>query len=157
MARPKKYKVTLTEEERAMLEGMLRKGTASARVLRRARTLLLAAEGYLRKEIAHVLGVSEPTVIKTCRRFVEEGLEGALYDRPRPGAQPKLDAKGEATLIALACSDPPEGREHWTMQLLADKLVALGVVESISDETVRRVLKKTGLSPGRKSTGVWES
>ena len=142
MARPKKYKVTLTEEERAMLEGMLRKGTASARVLRRARTLLLAAEGYLRKEIAHVLGVSELTVIKTCRRFVEEGLEGALYDRPRPGAQPKLDAKGEATLIALACSDPPEGREHWTMQLLADKLVELGVVESISDETVRRVLKK---------------
>ncbi len=144
MARPQKYKVTLTAEERAFLEGLLRKGRASARVLRRARTLLLAAEGYQRKAIARVLGVSEPTVIKTCRRFVEEGLEGALYDRPRPGAQPKLDEKGEATLIALACSDPPEGREHWTMQLLADKLVELGVVERISDETVRRVLKKTG-------------
>ena len=144
MARPKKYKVTLTAEERAFLESMVRKGTASARVLRRARTLLLAAEGYPHKEIARVLQVSQPTVVKTCRRFVEEGVEGALYERPRPGKQPKLDAKGEATLIALACSDPPEGREHWTMQLLADKLVELGVVERISDETVRRVLKKTG-------------
>ena len=154
MARPKKYQVTLTAEERAFLESLLRKGTARARVLRRARTLLLAAEGYPHKEIAHVLRVSQPTVIQTCRRFVEEGLERALYDRPRPGKQPKLDAAGEATLIALACSDPPEGRERWTMQLLADKLVELGVVDSISDETVRRVLKKTGLSPGRRSTGV---
>jgi len=128
---------------------MLRKDTASARVLCRARTLLLAAKGYPHKEIAQVLGVSEPTVIKTCRRFLEEGVAGALYDRPRPGAQPKLDTKGEATLIVLACSEPPEGRAHWTMQLLADKLVALGVVESISDETVRRTLRNR-LKPWQK-------
>ncbi|RKY62069.1 MAG: hypothetical protein DRP95_02040 [Candidatus Latescibacterota bacterium] len=88
------------------------------------------------------------------KRFAEEGLEAALNERPHPGAKPKLDGKQEAFLVALACSDPPEGREHWTMQLLADRLVELGVVESISDETVRRVLKKTTSSPGRKDSGV---
>jgi len=157
MARPKKYVVTLTEEQRTFLQSLLRKGMASARVLTRARILLLAAEGRSNGFIAEALQVSPATVINISKRFVREGLERALYDRPRPGGTPKLDAKGEATLIALACSDPPEGREHWTMQLLADKLVELGVVESISDETVRRVLKKTDLSPGRRSTGVWGS
>ncbi|MDQ7031054.1 MAG: helix-turn-helix domain-containing protein [Ardenticatenia bacterium] len=142
MAWPKKDVVTLTEEQRTFLQSLLRKGRASARVLTRARILLLAAEGRRNGFIAEALQVSPATVINMSKRFVQEGLERALYDRPRPGGQPKLDAKGEATLIALACSDPPEGREHWTMQLLADKLVELGVVESISDETVRRVLKK---------------
>ena len=104
-----------------------------------------------------MLPVCRATLYNWRKRLAEEGLEAALHDRPRPGARPKLDAKGEATLIALACSDPPEGRECWTMQLLADRLVELGVVEAISDETVRRTLKKTRLSPGRRSSGVSRS
>ncbi len=82
-------------------------------------------------------------MVRICKRFVEEGLEAALRDRPRPGAQRQLDGKQEALLIALACSVPPDGRTRWTMQLLANKLVELRVVEAISDETVRRTLKKT--------------
>jgi hypothetical protein len=93
-------------------------------------------------------------VRKLRKRFSEQGLEAALRERPRPGAVPKLRGKPEAFLIALTCSDPPQGREHWTMQLLADRLVELEWVDSISDETVRRVLKKTHSSRGRSSTGA---
>lgn len=146
MPRPKKYVVELREEQRSYLRDLVRKGTEKARKLTRARILLLSSEGKTDSFIADALGVSTQTVRNIRKRFAEEGLEAALNDRPRPGAQPKLDAKGEAFLIALACSDPPQGRECWTMQLLADKLVELGIVESISDETVRRVLKKTQYS-----------
>lgn len=139
---PKKYVVTLTEDQESYLLDLLKKGKAKARKLTRARILLLSAEGKTDQTIADVLKVNPQTVRNIRKRFAEEGLEAALEERPRPGAQPKLDAKQEAFLIALACSDPPEGREHWTMQLLADRLVELGIVESISDETVRRVLKK---------------
>ncbi len=111
-------------------------------MLTRARILLLSAEGKSDDFIADALKVVPQTVRNIRKRFAQEGLEAALSERPRPGVQRKLDGKQEAFLIALACSDPPPGREHWTMQLLADKLVELGVVESISDETVRRVLKK---------------
>lgn len=154
MPRPKKYVVKLTEEQRSYLQGLLKKGEAKARMLTRARILLLSAEGKTDRLIADVLGVNPQTVRNIRKRFAEEGLEAALRERPRPGAQPKLDAEGEAVLIAPACSDPPEGRACWTMQLLADRLVELGVVESISDETVRRVLKKTSSSLGRRSSGV---
>lgn len=154
MPRPKKYVVELTQEQRAYLLDLIGKGEAKARMLTRARILLLSAEGKTDKFVADVLKVNPQTVRNIRKRFAEEGLEAALRERPRPGAQPKLDAKQEAFLIALACSDPPEGREHWTMQLLADRLVELGVVDSISDETVRRVLKKTNSSPGRRSSGV---
>ncbi len=154
MPNPKKYVVTLTKEQRSYLLDLLKKGEAKARMLTRARILLLSAEGNTDAFIAKVLSVNPQTVRNIRKRFAEEGLEAALKERPRPGAQPKLDGKGEAFLVALACSEPPEGREHWTMQLLADKLVELGVVESISDETVRRVLKKTTLSPGRRNSGV---
>ena len=142
MARPKKYPVQLTEEQRSSLHELLTKGEAKARMLTRARILLLSAEGKTDDFIADALKVAHQTIRNIRRRFAEEGLEAALTERPRPGGRPKLDGKQEAFLMALACSDPPEGREHWTMQLLADKLVALGVVDSISDETVRRVLKK---------------
>lgn len=154
MPNPKKYVVELTKEQRSYLLDLLKKGEAKARMLTRARVLLLSAEGNTDVFIAKVLRVNPQTVRNIRKRFAEEGLEAALKERPRPGAQPKLDGKGEAFLVALACSEPPEGREHWTMQLLADKLVELGVVESISDETVRRVLKKTALSPGRRDSGV---
>jgi transposase len=97
------------------------------------------------------------TVERVRKRFVEEGLEAALNERPRPGGQRKLDGKQEAFLIALACSTPPEGRRSWTMQLLADKLVELRVIDAISDETVRRTLKKTSLNRGRKSPGIFRA
>lgn len=154
MGRPKRWVVRLSEEERARLLDLVRKGKAKARMINRAHAFLLSDEGNTDEEIAEALQVHPQTVRNRRKHFAQEGLEAALDERPRPGAEPKLDAKGEATLIALACSEAPEGREHWTMQLLADWLVELKVVESLSDETVRRTLKKTGSSRGRSSTGA---
>lgn len=114
----------------------------------RARILLLASEGERDPFIVRALHTSPATVERTRWRFVQKGLERALYERHRSGIQSKLDTKAESFLVALACSEAPQGREHWTMQLLADRLVELGFVESLSDETVRRTLKKTASSPG---------
>jgi len=148
------YVVDLREEERAFLLDLLKGGKHSARKLARARILLLADEGKTDRAIAEVLHIGTATAQRIRKRFVEGGLEEALNERPRPGGKRKLDGKQEAFLIALACSDPPEGRKVWTMQLLADRLVELGVVEEISDETVRRRLKKTTSSPGSGSNGA---
>ncbi|HEX8968758.1 MAG TPA: IS630 family transposase [Chloroflexota bacterium] len=142
-----KWIVNLTDEQDRELQSLVRKGRASARRITRARVLLLAAEDRPDDEVAAVLHTSRSTVERIRRRFVEHGLEAALSERPRPGAAPKLDERGQATLIALACSNPPDGRASWTMQLLADELVVRRVVPSISDEAVRRTLKKTGLKP----------
>ena len=111
-------------------------------MIRRAHTLLLADEGRDNREIASILRACENTTRRTVKRYVSEGLTEALGERPRPGQKRKLDARGEAQLIALACSEAPEGRQRWTLKLLADGLVALGVVESIAYQTVRRVLRK---------------
>lgn len=140
---PKKYVVTLSERERTELGTLIRKGTASARLLTRARVLLRSDAGATDDQIATALQVGTTTVERLRRRFVEQGLDATLHERPRPGGTPKLDGKQEALLVALACSEPPQGRTTWTMQLLADHLVAIGTVDTISDETVRRVLKKT--------------
>ena len=149
----KRYRVTLTEQERAQLRTVTRKGKASARTVRRAQTLLLADEGQTDEAIAAALHSGLSTVARTRQRFVEEGLEAALVDRPRPGAAPKLTPPQQAFTIALACTTPPEGRLRWTMQLLADRLVELEVIPAISDEAVRRLLKKTRSSPGSRSSG----
>ena len=153
--RPQTYRVELNEEDRVRLLLLIGQGTAPARVIRRAHTLLQASEGAFDHQIASALHVHRTSVQRTRRRFVEEGLEAALQERARPGAEPKLDGKAEAFLVALACTEAPEGREHWTMQLLSERLVALGLVEAISDETVRRVLKKTRRSPGSASSGAF--
>ena len=148
---PKKiYIVDLMKEERTSLLDLVKSGEHSARRLNRARILLLADEGKIDKEIAQVLHTSAPTVQRTRRRFVEGNLEGALNERPRLGSRllKKLDEKGEAILETLARSKPPEGRKRWTLQLLADRLVILHVVDSISRETVRLELKKRDLSLG---------
>ncbi len=137
------YVVTLTEEERTQLLALTKKGRVAARRLTRAHILLQADAGATQDTIAAALHIGRATVVRICKRSVEEGLEAALQDRPRPGAQRRLEGKQEAFLIALPCSPPPEGRTCWTMQLLANKLVELRVVEGISDETVRRTLKKT--------------
>jgi transposase len=139
----KKYVVDLSETERSELRDLIKKGTAKARKLTRAHILLRADEDATDAAIAQALHVSIRTVERTRMKFVEGNLAAALSERPRPGAKRKLDAKGEAHLVALACSTPPEGQAVWTMWLLADELVSLGLVESISDETVRRTLKKT--------------
>ena len=144
---PKKiYIVDLTKEERTQLLEFIKSGKHSARKLNRARILLLADEGKADGEIAEALHTGTATVQRTRQRFVEGNLEGALNERPRPGGQKKLDEKGEAILETLAHSQPPEGRKRWTLQLVADRLVELKVVDSISYETVRQELKKSGLS-----------
>jgi len=148
---PKKiYIVDLMKEERTSLLDLVKSGEHSARKLNRARILLLADEGKTDEEIAQVLHTSVPTVQRTRRRFVEGNLEGALNERPRLGSRllKKLDEKGEAILETLARSKPPEGRKRWTLQLLADRLVILNVVDSICRETVRVELKKRDLSLG---------
>ena len=139
---PKRYLVDLTTAERTELSTLVRRGVTSARRLTRARILLLADEGRPDEAIAAALHVHRATIERTRQRFVAGGVERALRDRPRPGGRPKLDRRQEAFLIALACSAPPNGRARWTMQLLADRLVALAIVDAISDETVRRTLKK---------------
>ncbi len=144
----KKYVVSLADSARTERRALIRKGHCSARVLARARVLLLADEGSTDEQIAAAVHVGTTTIERLRRRYVEQGLAATLHDRPRPGAQRKLDGKQEALLVALSCSEPPEDRPHWTMQLLADRLVAIGAVDTISDETVRRVLKKTRSSPG---------
>jgi transposase len=150
-----KYKVTLTAEERQELQALIAAGRASAQKLAHARVLLKAdaAEGgpaWPDERIAEAVDVSAATVGRVRRRFVEEGLEAALVRKKqdRPSRERKLDGRAEARLIALACSAPPDGRAAWTLQLLADRLVELQVVDSVCDETVRRVLKKTRSSRG---------
>jgi transposase len=151
----KKYTVTLTAEARQQLSDLIAAGKAAARKLAHARILLKAdaapgGPAGLDQRIAEAVEVSVATVERVRQRFVEQGLDAALSRRPRerPGREPKLDGRGEARLIALACSAPPLGRNEWTMQLLADRLVELTVVDTISDETVRRALKKTRSSRG---------
>jgi transposase len=138
----KVYVVDLTEQEQTELLELVGKGKLRARKMNRAHILLLANEGRTDKDIAEALHTSPSTVERTRRRFVEGGLERALNESPRPGGKRKLTGKQEAYLVALACSDPPEGKKRWTMQLLADRFVEMGVVEGISDETVRRTLKR---------------
>jgi transposase len=143
----KKYVVTLSDTERDALAHLLRSGQHATRTGTRARILLKAAEGWGDEAIARAFDVGRATVERTRQRFVAEGV-GVLRERPRPGKQPKLDAKAEAHLLAAACSTAPEGRRHWTLQLLADRVVALGLAESYSYESVRRVLKKARSSRG---------
>ncbi len=151
----KKYKVTLTAEERQSLLDRIAAGKAAARTLAHARILLKAdaADGgpaWTDDRIAEACEVDVRTVERVRQRFVERGFDAALdrKTQDRPSRERKLDGAGEARLVALACSTPPAGRAAWTLQLLADKLVELRVVDSIADETVRQALKKTNSSRG---------
>ena len=141
----KKYVVTLTGDERRRLEQLLAKGKGAARTLRHAQALLKAdqAVGWKDADVADAFGLSVRTVERLRRRFVEEGLEAALKPKAVPRPPRKVDGEVEAHLVALACSDPPAGRRRWTLRLLADKLVELESVGSISHEGVRQALKKT--------------
>ena len=150
----KRYRVTLTEEERQDLQRLVSVGKGAARKLTRARVLLLADQapgGPARSdlEVVEALQCGRATVERVRQQFVEQGLEAALAPKPSQRVyERKIDGRSEAHLIALACGAAPDGRARWTLRLLGDRLVALGVVESVSHETVRRVLKKTNSSPG---------
>lgn len=151
---PKKYRIRLQREEREMLEGILRRGKVAALKQCHARILLLADEavgqtGSTDEVIAAAVGVAVRSVERIRQTFVEEGLEKAMQRKVADRTyQRRLDGAGEARLIAVACGDAPEGRARWSLRLLADKLVELEVVESISRESVRRTLKKTRSNPG---------
>ena len=155
----KKYIVTLTAEERTELEKFTKTGGGAADRITRARILLKADSNqaggsWFDEDIAAALDVSTTTVERTRRRFVELGLHASLKRRPGGGRKERcLNGEPEAHLVALVCSDAPKGRARWTMRLLADQMVQLGYVESVSHETVRQTLKKTNFSPGNKTVG----
>jgi transposase len=138
----------LTQEERKALKKLMSTGTGQARVLTRARIVLLAADGKSNQEIADALGVSWRTVIRIRHRFKQERLD-AIKEHSRPGRPPRITGDIEAKLVMLACSQPPEGRARWTLQLLADKMVELQYIDTISDVGVMKRLKKTGCVLGR--------
>jgi transposase len=139
----KKYIVKLTPKERKRLLAIVGKGKNKASVIQRAHILLKSAEGKTDEAIAELLYISDDTVARTRQRFFEDGLDTALNDQAHPGSDSKLDDGQAAYLVALACSDPPEGRQRWTLELLTKQLVDDAIVEKISTETVRLVLKKT--------------
>ena len=137
-----RFPVRLTPEERDQLEHLVRAGRSSARVTARARIRLKTGEGWSAPKVAHALDVAESSVFRIKRRFAEDGLDGVLKDRPQANRYRKLDDRAEAYLISLACTPAPEGHDHWTLRALAGKAVELGLVESLSHETVRLHLKK---------------
>ena len=149
-----KFLVMLSAAERADLTRLLRSGRHAARTLTHARVLLQTDAGpngpaWTDTQLRNALGVSERTAARIRRAFVDDGLDAALHRRPRRVPKPrKLDGRAEAHLIALQCSPPPEGRDHWTLALLTEHFVALGVSPPVSDETVRRTLKQTASNPG---------
>ena len=145
-----RYRVTLSSEERAELAAMVRGGKAAVRRIKRAQILLATDAGSTDEKVASNVGVGTSTVYRIKQRFVEEGLERALAEAPRPKPPRKLTAQDEAMLVAVACSKPPRGRANWTLQLLADEMVRLTVHERISDETVRRRLAEMDLKPWQK-------
>jgi transposase len=151
--------IVLTPEQRTHLQGLIHAGAAPARMQTRARILLLldTSQGPAQTGavIAAALLCHRNTVGNVGRRYARQGLEAALQERSRPGAKPKLTGDIEAKLITLACSDPPEGAARWTLRLLADRLVELGHIESISHVSVGERLKKTRSNPGGSRAGAW--
>jgi putative transposase len=136
--------VELSTDELRSLKTILRRGTSAARVQTRARVLDLLHRGQHPTSIAATLSLSLPTVFNIKRRYLEEGLDSALQDKPRSGKPPRIDSQARAKITALACSTAPEGHARWTLRLLADRAVRLGFVDSISHNRVKEILKKTG-------------
>lgn len=151
-------KLHLSPQQRLQLEKLVRSGKAQARALTKARILLLTdystGQHMIDEDIAATLHVSMPTIGRVRRRCLDGGVETAVNDRPRSGKPPKITGDIEAQLVVLACSDPPEGHTQWTLRLLADRLVALELVDTISHVAVAKRLKKMHLSLGKSSLGV---
>lgn len=144
-----KHEVHLKEEERRKLIGMVSKGRNKAVVIQRAHILLKVDEGKTDAEISQLLYVSEQTIRRVRLRFETEAMQAALEDKPHPSTGSELDAKQEARVIALACSEPPAGRARWTLELLTQEVLKDGIVSHISPETVRLLLKKTNSNLGK--------
>ncbi len=140
--RTKKYIVNLTDEQKEKLNNIIDKGIHSSREIKRSKILLLAGQDKEDNEVSQIVGYTAQQVQNIRKRFFCEGLDSALKEKPRPGAPCKLDRRAEELASAIACSNPPEGRSCWTMQMIADKLVELKYVSDITDETVRFRLKK---------------
>ena len=151
-----KYRVSLAGDERGVLESLVSKGKAAARRIAHARILLLADNGQDDEDIAEALGISSRTVCRVRKRLVTEGFLAAVDHKPQPPRPDKVKIKGngEQELVRVACSDPPQGCCHWTLQLLADERVALGLLKEVSTETVRQALKKTTSSRGSSRLGA---
>lgn len=149
--REKQYTIRLKAKERRQLEEIIKKGTEKVRKITRCRVLLLSEQDKTQGEIADALCISTQTVRNVCLRYLDEGFEAALSEKPRPGKPNIFDGKQKAKITALACSTPPEGRSQWSLRLLADKAVELKLVDSISHTDIGRILKKT--KSGRTSSG----
>ena len=148
------YHIQLSKEERSQLQRYVRKGKKSARSITRAHVLLLADNQMVDEDIAETLGISLATVYRIRKSYHQEGLAKTLKDKPRSGAPSKVDGRLEAQLTMLACSDPPEGHARWTQRLLADKLVSLDLIDTISHVTIGKLLKKTNSNLGSLSDGA---
>jgi hypothetical protein len=157
----KQIPLYLTPEQRAELEQVVKSGNAAARVQTRARILLLSdrSQGNFRKdaEIAQVLLCTQGTVLTIRHRFLKDGMQTALFEKPRPGATPKITGDIEAQITVLACSDPPEGHARWTVRLLRERVIELKLVDSISVPTIWERLKKIQSSPGKFKPGASEN
>ena len=149
-----KYIVHLSKEEEDQIRGLLKKGKRLSRDYLRLQIVLLSHEGEQREEIAKRLKCSYSHICNVIRKYTLEGLRSATADKKRKGRPAKLQGKQRAHLIALACSNPPKGRRCWTMQLLAQRSIELNLIDFISDETVRRILKKMRSSRGKRRAGV---
>lgn len=148
--------ITLSSSEKEYLQSIVNKGRHSARKIKRARILLLLSEGIGTREIAIKVDVVISTVYEIWNRYLEEGrnAEQAIEEKPRSGQPPKLTPDVKAQITIIACSDPPEGRDHWTLQMICERVVELGYVEKISTEPVRKYLKKNSLNPGKPNNGL---
>jgi transposase len=138
--------VRLKVKEEDLLKTIVRKGSEKARKITRCRLLLMANDGKSDTQIIEMLGIARNTVRTARYRYSEEGLEAAINEQPRSGAPERIDGKQKAKITAIACSAPPEGRNRWTLRLIADKVVELDIADSISHQTVKRILKKTNLN-----------
>ncbi len=154
MNKPHKQTIQFSQEETAQLKDIIHTGTHNARVTTRARILLKSAQGLSNQEIACQLDTSESTVKRVRARYREGRLLRALYDAPRPGQPPKLDDKREAHLVAIACSDPPKGRDHWTLELLQKQMMKDKKVKTISTVAIWNHLHKRGIKPWREKNVV---
>lgn len=156
MARKAK-EVTLTESEKVELVSITKTGTHKSRKIIRARVLLLLDEGKKRTEIQQLVGIDPNHFYRIKKRYFEGGLNAALEELPRSGQPPKITERLEAQITSIACSDSPEGTAQWTLKLINEKLVELSYIETISNESIRLVLKKANASPGKKQCGVLAS
>lgn len=150
-----KHTIQLSSGEQAHLHAIIKKGKHNARVINRARILLYSHNGVGKDAIAEGMGIGRSTVQRTRDNYRESGLDRALYDAPRPGQPKKLDDKAEAHLVALACSDPPEGSDHWTLELLQERMIGDGKVKTISTVALWKRLVNRGIKPWREKNVVY--